>query len=62
MDTAEVDFIATKTDEKLYIQVTESRVSEDVRGCWDNTICILVTLAKAAASTLYDTAALYITG
>ena len=27
----EVDFIATKTDEKLYIQVTESMVSEDVR-------------------------------
>lgn len=31
VDTAEVDFIATKTDEKLYIQVTESMVSEDVR-------------------------------
>ena len=28
---AEVDFIATKADEKLYIQVTESMVSEDVR-------------------------------
>lgn len=31
VDTAEVDFIATKTDEKLYIQVTESMLSEDVR-------------------------------
>ena len=31
VDQAEVDFIATKTDEKLYIQVTESMVSEDVR-------------------------------
>ena len=31
VDTAEVDFIATKTDEKLYVQVTESMVSEDVR-------------------------------
>ncbi len=29
--TAEVDFIATKTDEKLYVQVTESMVSEEVR-------------------------------
>lgn len=28
---AEVDFIATKADEKLYIQVTESMSSEDVR-------------------------------
>ena len=28
---AEVDFIATKADEKLYIQVTESMASEDVR-------------------------------
>ena len=31
VDNTEVDFIATKTDEKLYIQVTESMVSEDVR-------------------------------
>lgn len=31
VDNAEVDFIATKTDEKLYIQVTESMISEDVR-------------------------------
>ena len=31
VDAAEVDFIATKTDEKLYIQVTESMVSEEVR-------------------------------
>ena len=30
--TAEVDFIATKADEKLYIQVTESMASEDVRA------------------------------
>ena len=30
--TAEVDYIATKADEKLYIQVTESMVSEDVRS------------------------------
>lgn len=28
---AEVDFIATKADEKLYIQVTESMLSEDAR-------------------------------
>ena len=28
---AEVDFIATKVDEKKYIQVTESMVSEEVR-------------------------------
>ena len=31
VDNAEVDFIATKTDEKLYVQVTESMGSEDVR-------------------------------
>ena len=31
VDTAEVDFIATKTDEKLYVQVTESMVSEEDR-------------------------------
>lgn len=31
VDNTEVDFIATKTDEKLYIQVTESMISEDVR-------------------------------
>lgn len=30
--TAEVDFIATKADEKLYVQVTESMASEDVRN------------------------------
>lgn len=29
--TSEVDFIATKADEKLYVQVTESMVSEDTR-------------------------------
>ena len=26
-----MDFIATKTDDKLYVQVTESMLSEDVR-------------------------------
>lgn len=31
VDNAEVDFVATKTDEKLYIQVTESMVSQEVR-------------------------------
>ena len=29
--TAEVDFIAAKADDKLYVQVTESMVSEEVR-------------------------------
>ena len=28
---AEIDFIAAKADEKLYVQVTESMMSEDVR-------------------------------
>lgn len=31
VDNAEVDFIATRTDEKLYVQVTESMISEEVR-------------------------------
>ena len=31
IDNNEVDFIATKTDDKLYVQVTESMVSEEVR-------------------------------
>ena len=31
VDNAEVDFIATKADDKLYVQVTESMVSEEVR-------------------------------
>ncbi len=31
VDKAEVDFIATKADEKLYVQVTESMISEEVR-------------------------------
>lgn len=31
IDNMEVDFIATKADEKLYVQVTESMVSEDTR-------------------------------
>lgn len=31
IDNAEVDFIATDADKKLYIQVTESMISEDVR-------------------------------
>lgn len=32
VDNLEVDFIGTKADDKLYIQVTESMTSEDVRG------------------------------
>ena len=31
VDNTEVDFIATKLDDKVYIQVTESMTSEDVR-------------------------------
>ena len=31
VDNAKVDFIATKADDKLYVQVTESMASEDVR-------------------------------
>lgn len=31
VDNAEVDFIATKADDKLYVQVTESMTSEEVR-------------------------------
>lgn len=31
VDSLEVDFIATKTDEKIYVQVTQSMMSEDVR-------------------------------
>lgn len=31
LDNTEVDFIATKMDEKLYVQVTESMVSEEGR-------------------------------
>ena len=31
VDQAEVDFIATKTDDKLYVQVTESMTNEDTR-------------------------------
>ena len=31
VDKSEVDFIATKADDKIYIQVTESMISEDVR-------------------------------
>ena len=31
VDKSEVDFIATKADDKIYIQVTESMTSEDVR-------------------------------
>ena len=31
IDNAEVDFIATSADDKIYIQVTESMQSEDVR-------------------------------
>ena len=32
IDNLEVDFIATKADDKLYVQVTESMTSEDVRN------------------------------
>lgn len=32
VDNIEVDFIATKADDKLYVQVTESMMSEDVRN------------------------------
>jgi len=32
VDKYEVDFIATKADEKLYIQVTESMITEEVRN------------------------------
>ena len=31
VDNSEVDFIATKADDKLYVQVTEAMTSEDVR-------------------------------
>ena len=31
VDQAEVDFIATKADDKIYIQVTESMLGEEVR-------------------------------
>ena len=31
LDNTKVDFIATKMDEKLYVQVTESMVSEEGR-------------------------------
>lgn len=32
VDQAEVDFIATRADDKLYIQVTESMTNEDTRS------------------------------
>ncbi len=32
VDNAEVDFIAAKADDKMYIQVTESMINEIVRG------------------------------
>ena len=31
IENSEVDFIATKMDDKLYVQVTESMISEDTR-------------------------------
>ena len=31
VEQAEVDFIATRADDKLYVQVTESMTSEDTR-------------------------------
>lgn len=31
VDSKEVDFIATKADDKIYVQVTETMTSEDVR-------------------------------
>lgn len=31
IDNSEVDFIATNTNDKMYVQVTESMTSEDVR-------------------------------
>ena len=32
VDNSEVDFIATKADEKFYVQVIESMISEEVRA------------------------------
>jgi len=32
VDNSEVDFIATKADEKFYVQITESMISEEVRA------------------------------
>ncbi len=32
VDNSEVDFIAAKMDDKLYVQVTESMISEDTRS------------------------------
>ncbi len=61
VDSTEVDFIASKADDKLYVQVTESMKSEEVRArelrplqaIRDNYEKIILTL-DAGLSTSYD--------
>lgn len=61
VDNSEVDFIASKADDKLYVQVTESMQSEDVRArelrplqaIRDNYEKIVLTL-DAGFNTSYD--------